>query len=101
MLPLLSLGCWLHSRSFDEGGEWGRGGEMLSTLAVGWRASKLSGEKAGRFHEVAGMSIVAGGGRQFNSRQPSGLNKLSIDRETFSGSMYAGFVLALSFHQRP
>ena len=37
-------------------------------------------------------------GRQFNSRQPSGLNKLSIDRETFSGSVYAGLVLALSFH---
>ena len=30
-------------------------------------------------------------GRQFNSR-------LSIDREMFSGSVDAGFVLALSFH---
>ena len=37
-------------------------------------------------------------GRQFNSRQPSGLNKLAIDREMFSGSVDAGFVLALPLH---
>ena len=37
-------------------------------------------------------------GRQFNSRQPSGLNKLAIDREMFSSSVDAGFVLALPFH---
>ena len=36
-----------------------RGGEMLPTLAVGWRASALRGEEAGRFREVAGVSIVA------------------------------------------
>ena len=35
-------------------------------------------------------------GRQFNSRQPSGLNKLLIVRERFSVSVYAGFVFALS-----
>ena len=34
-------------------------------------------------------------GRQFNSRHPSGLNK----RETFSGSVEVGSVLALSFYQ--
>ena len=39
-----------------------RGGEMLPTLAVGWRVSELRGEEAGRFREVAGVSIVAAGG---------------------------------------
>ena len=39
-----------------------RGGERLSTLAVGWRATALRGEKAGRFREVAGVPIVAAGG---------------------------------------
>ena len=38
-----------------------RGGEMLPTLAVGWRASELRDEEAGRFREVAGVSIVAAG----------------------------------------
>ena len=37
-----------------------RGGEMLPTLAVDWRASEL--REAGRFREVAGVSIVAAGG---------------------------------------
>ena len=31
-----------------------RGGDMLPTLVVGWRASVLRGEEAGRFREVAG-----------------------------------------------
>ena len=39
-----------------------RGGEMLPTLAVGWRASAWRGEEAGRFREVAGVFIVAAGG---------------------------------------
>ena len=39
-----------------------RGGEMLPTLAVGWRASALRGEEAGCFREVAGMSIVLASG---------------------------------------
>ena len=39
-----------------------RGGKMLPTLAVGWRASALRGEEAGRFREVTGVSIVAAGG---------------------------------------
>ena len=39
-------------------------------------------------------------GRQFNSREPSGLNKLSIDREMFSSCVDAGLVLALPFHRR-
>ena len=39
-----------------------RGGEMLLMLAGGWRASALRSEEAGRFREVAGMSIVAAGG---------------------------------------
>ena len=50
-------------------GGWGpsakrrtRGGDMLPTLAGGWRASALRGEEAGRFREVAGVSIVAAGG---------------------------------------
>ena len=55
---------------------------MLPTLAGGWRASALRGEEAGRFREVAGVSIIAAGGprsRHFNSRQPSGLNKLNLN----------------------
>ena len=39
-----------------------QGGEMLPTLAGGWRASALRGKEAGRFREVAGVSIVAAGG---------------------------------------
>ena len=39
-----------------------RGGEMLPTLAGGWRASALRDEEAGRFRKVAGVSIVAAGG---------------------------------------
>ena len=55
------------------------GGEMLPMLAVSWRASQVKSGEAGRFHEVAGMSIVAAHGlsvfhgRHFNCRQPSGL----------------------------
>ena len=39
-----------------------RGREMLPTLAVGWRASALRAEEAGRVRKVAGVSIVAAGG---------------------------------------
>ena len=39
-----------------------RGGEMLPTLAVDWRASVLRDNEAGRIHEVAGCPIVAAGG---------------------------------------
>ena len=39
-----------------------QGGEMLPTLAVGWRASVLRSEEAGGFCEVAGVSIVGAGG---------------------------------------
>ena len=35
---------------------------MLPTLPVGQRASALRGEEAGRFREVAGVSIVDAGG---------------------------------------
>ena len=35
---------------------------MLPTLAVGWQASAMRGEEAGRFHEVVGVSIIAAGG---------------------------------------
>ena len=41
------------------------------------------------------LQAVCVRGRQFNSRQPSGLNKLAIE---LSGSVDAGFVLALPFH---
>ena len=75
---------------------------MLPTLVVGWRASELRPEEAGRFRKVAGcpslLQAVRVRGRQFGSRQPSDLNKLAIDREMFSGSVNAGFVLALPFH---
>ena len=57
-------------RSLDEGGggegaeRRTQGGEMLPTLAVGWRASALRSEEAGRFLEVAGVSVVAVGGQR-------------------------------------
>ena len=35
---------------------------MFPTLPVGKRASALRGEEAGRFREVAGVSIVDAGG---------------------------------------
>jgi len=38
-----------------------RGGKMLPTLAVGWRASTVRGEEAGRFRKVVGVSIVVVG----------------------------------------
>ena len=34
---------------------------MLLMLVGDWQASALRGEEAGRFHEVAGVSIVAAG----------------------------------------
>ena len=43
------------------GRRWARGREMLTTLAVGWRALALRSEEAGHFHEVAGVSIVDAG----------------------------------------
>ena len=52
---------YLAVNHWGEGGA-GQGGEMLPTLAGGWRASALRGEEAGRFREVAGVSIVAAGG---------------------------------------
>ena len=59
---------------------------MLPTLALDWLASALRGKKAGRFHEVAGMSIVDAGclvhGRHFNGRQLSGLNKNNLSDST-------------------
>ena len=33
---------------------------MLPMLAVGWRASAVRGEKAGRFRKLAGVSIACG-----------------------------------------
>ena len=36
-----------------------RGGQMLSTLVVGWRDSVVRGEEAARLREVAGVCIVA------------------------------------------
>ena len=37
------------------------GGEMLLTLAVGWRASAVRGEEAGHFRKVVGVSIIVVG----------------------------------------
>ena len=53
---------------------------MLLTLQVGSKALTLRGKEAGRFREVAGVSIVDAGGsrvrsRHFNGRQPSGIGK--------------------------
>ena len=44
------------------GCRWERGGEMLTTLVVSWRALALRSEEAGPFRKVAGMSIVDVGG---------------------------------------
>ena len=49
-------------------------------------------------HCSCGQSVFAVD--QFNSRQPSGLNKFVIDREMFSRSVDACFVLALPFQHR-
>ena len=54
------MGAEREARGVAEGRT--RGGEMLLTVAVGWRASALRGEEAGRFREVASVSIVAAGG---------------------------------------
>ena len=74
-----------------------RNGEMLPTIAVGWRASALRGEEAGRFREVAGLSIVAAGGPRsrihFNSRQPSGLSKLNRAQYFDFGMSLLGYKL--------
>ena len=49
--------------SLSVGGEGqARGGEMLLMLQVGSKALTLRGEEAGRFREVAGVSIVDAGG---------------------------------------
>ena len=69
----LYVGCNNFSRDYAlpsrheviVGGGWGpsagrrqvRGGEMLTTLVVGWRALALRSEEAGRFHEVAGGGV--------------------------------------------
>ena len=47
---------------YSDWGGGGRGGEMLPMLVGGWQASASRGEEAGRFREVAGVSIVAAGG---------------------------------------
>ena len=39
-----------------------RDGKEMLPMLVRWRASALRGEEAGRFREVAGVSIVAAGG---------------------------------------
>ena len=35
---------------------------MFQTLVTGWQALAVRGEEAGRFREVAGVSIVLAGG---------------------------------------
>ena len=59
-----------------------QGREMLPTLAVDWQASTVRDKEAGRFHKVAGVSIVATGRRStvdtFNHRQLSRLNKKNM-----------------------
>ena len=75
---------------------------MLPTLVVGWRASVLRREEAGRFCKVAGVPLLLRAvcicSKQFNNREASGLNKLAIDQEKFSSSEDAGFVLAQPFY---
>ena len=66
--------AWLHCYLSVGGGGRTWGGEMLPTLAVSWRASALRGEKAGCFHEVAGVSIVDTGCLHLR------LDTLTVDR---------------------
>ena len=47
-----------HDLIVSGGGGQAQGEEILPTLAVGWQASALRGEEAGRFREVAGVSII-------------------------------------------
>ena len=74
----------------------------LEPDGVGLSARGGGGWEPSAEREEAGRSIAAAGGprsrRQFNNRQSSGLNKLAIDREIFSGSVDVGFVLELPFH---
>ena len=51
-----------HDLTVDGGWGQSRGREMLPTLVVGWQASALRGEGAGRFLKVAGVSIIDAGG---------------------------------------
>ena len=57
--------AWSDCRGGGGGASAGRrraqGREMLTMLAVGWRTSALKSEEAGRFREVAGVSIVDAG----------------------------------------
>ena len=61
---------------------------MLPLRAVGWRASALRAEEAGRFRKVAGVSIVASRRSAFVvdnltvHGQPGGLNKLNLNIST-------------------
>ena len=41
-----------------------RGGEMFPMLVVEWQASVVRGKEAGRFCEVAGVSIITAGSPQ-------------------------------------
>ena len=72
---------------------------MLPTLAVGCmgfnieeRGSRALLQSSWHVHCCCRRSAFVV--RQFNSRQPSGLNKLAIE---LSSSMDAGFILALPF----
>ena len=46
---------------------------MLSALGVGWCASEVRGEEAGRFCEVVGVSTIVAGGPSFAT------NTLTVD----------------------
>ena len=76
----MGLYIWLYQTCFTltrwgEGGGGGggvgakrktRGGEMFPSLAIGWQASAVRGEEAGRLREVASAGVpilVAGGPR--------------------------------------
>ena len=68
----------------------------LASFSVERRGSRALPQSSWRVHRRCGRSAFVVD--NLNTRQLSSVNKLSIDREMFSGSVDAGFVLTLSFH---
>ena len=65
----------------------------LASFSIEGRGSRALPQSSWGVHSL--LQAVHVRGRQFNSRQSSGLNKLAIK---LSGSVDAGFILALPFH---
>ena len=69
----------------------------LTSFNIEGRGSRALPRSSWRVHRCCGRSAFVVD--NLTVRYPSGLNKLAIDREMFSGSVDTGFVLALPFDQ--